>query len=256
MIINVIFDDEMYVPFNGKIFGIISYLPDDEAARQMRQERLERLLAQLEQLWPSIPVMIIAQNWKDWMPTHRASIVYLFQYPKLGILRARQKLQKLFLQTRLNYLIMLDDDAIIDTTPVAAQQYIDTLNKHPDGFCFIHGNGSSPFTPYADAQLNLCAVSRYILERQPLPDIDVSKSQAFEDRIYSTLLHYKFSTREFVPPANVKCTQFRNKAEPAPSTWARATNLNWRNLHANTLALEQYIAQHNDLPDLDTWIWA
>ena len=46
-------------------FGIISWLPDKETDRETRIKRLNRLISQLNNYWPSISIMIIAQNWKD-----------------------------------------------------------------------------------------------------------------------------------------------------------------------------------------------
>lgn len=46
----------------NKAFGIVSWLPDKEPARQMRKDRLERLLKQIDELWPDIDILIITQN--------------------------------------------------------------------------------------------------------------------------------------------------------------------------------------------------
>ena len=45
--------------------GIVSYLPKDAENRKLRLDRLERLLAQIDNFWPCIDILIIAQNWKD-----------------------------------------------------------------------------------------------------------------------------------------------------------------------------------------------
>lgn len=45
-----------------KVFGIPSWLPDKEPDRTMRKERLNRLFKQLEQLWPDVDILVIAQN--------------------------------------------------------------------------------------------------------------------------------------------------------------------------------------------------
>lgn len=46
-------------------FGIVSYMPTDDGEKQQRQTRLNNLLKQLGKLWPSIPIIIIAQNWES-----------------------------------------------------------------------------------------------------------------------------------------------------------------------------------------------
>ena len=71
---------------------------------------------------------------------------------------------------------MLDDDAIIELeNDDVAKEYIEEIDKHKDGFCFIKG-GSNKYNPYADSQLNLCAISRYIYEKEPIPNIDALKN--------------------------------------------------------------------------------
>ena len=127
---------------------------------------------------------------------------------------------------------MLDDDAIIQCdVNTAPQDYINELNNHPNGFCFIKGNGSSPYTPYNDSQLNLCAVSRYIYEKEPIPNVDPQKSEGFEDRIWSTLLHFKYDVFEFDAPNTIRSIHFRNPeinkyGGEVPSTWSKAQKYN------------------------------
>ena len=118
---------------------------------------------------------------------------------------------------------MLDDDAIIKCeADSAAPEYIAELDKHTSGFCFIHTPGyksiDSKLDTYMAAQLNLCAISKDIYTKEDIPDTDPQKAQAFEDSIYSTLLHIKYANLEFYPPDTIKCIQFNNKAEIAPST--------------------------------------
>lgn len=228
-------------------FGIISWLPDNVEARKLRIERLERLFKQLEELWPEIPVIVVCQNWKDFNPGYSKHIY--FKYDRLGILKARKTLRNHFLQSEYNYLIMFDDDAIIQVDDDhAAVDYMDAIKKNPRGFCFIHGSGSSPYTDYADSQLNLCAISRDIVQLEDIPDYDPQKSEAFEDRIYSALLHFKYKDKEFLPPINIRCIHFKNPNEPAPSTWSREKKYNWRLMRENTCAIEKYISIKKELP--------
>lgn len=49
----------------NKCFGIISWLPNDEAERNQRTDRLFKLLTQLNNYWPETTIMIVSQNWKD-----------------------------------------------------------------------------------------------------------------------------------------------------------------------------------------------
>jgi hypothetical protein len=50
-----------------KCIGIVSYLPEEgnNRARTRRSERLTNLLLQITDLWPTIDIMIITQNWKN-----------------------------------------------------------------------------------------------------------------------------------------------------------------------------------------------
>lgn len=151
---------------------------------------------------------------------------------------------------------MFDDDAIIKVEDnLASTKYIEQLNNHPEGFCFIDGNGSSPYTPYADSQLNLCAISRWIYEREPIPNIDPQKSEAFEDRIWSTLLHIKYADKEFKAPSGITCCHFKNPeiekyGGEVVSTWAGKESYNWRMMRQNTLDIEKYISINRELPNL------
>lgn len=222
----------------NKIIGIVSYLPDKEPDRTERISRLNRLLSQLDSLFPCIPIMIIAQNWKAFKPIKEPQ--YRFDYNKLGILKARQELRIQFLKTNADYIIMSDDDAIIScSNNNASLDYLSEIDKHPDGFCFLD---------YAASQLNMCAISSNIYEKEPLPDHDPQKSEAFEDRIYSMLLHVKYADKEFKAPPTIKCIHFKNPNEIAPSTWAREEKYDWKQLTTNTANIEEYIKLHGCLP--------
>lgn len=230
-------------------FGIVSYFPWEQPARKQRQDRLDRLIAQLNNLWPDIPIIVISQQWKYYNLNNKCkNKVIKYDYPKLGILAARQELRKKFLESEYDYLIMFDDDAIIEGTPKLAADYIKELERHPSGFCFIKGEGSSPYTDYADSQLNLCAISRWIYEREPIPDIDPQKSQAFEDRVWSTLLHFKYADKEFDAPQGLRCNHFKNPNETAPSTWSNEKHYQWQQMRAKTREIEKYISENKELP--------
>ena len=98
-------------------------------------------------------------------------------------MKARNVLRDEFLKTRFDYLIMFDDDAIIQCDDESAHiDYMKALDEHPDGFCLVKKENPTTYL-YADSQLNLCAVSRYIYEREPLPDVNPQKGEAFEDRV-------------------------------------------------------------------------
>ena len=188
-------EKETYALSLHKIIGIISWFPDSEPVRTERQNALKRLVDQLAKIFPDIPLMIIAQNWKDFkLETKQTK--YLYLYNKLGILQARKALRKHFLESKNDYLIMFDDDAVLQVDdPEAPAKYLAAIDKNPFGFCFI----ADPENPqeYKASQLNLCAISKYIMTAEDFPNVDPQKHQGFEDLVYSTLLHCKYSKYEF-----------------------------------------------------------
>ena len=50
-----------------KCIGIISYLPDNEKVRETRVRRLNKLLHKLDEIF-NLPIIIIAQNYQDFLP--------------------------------------------------------------------------------------------------------------------------------------------------------------------------------------------
>lgn len=111
----------------------------------------------------------------------------------LGILKARQTLRTEFLKRQeYDWLIMFDDDAIIKCDDAEAHvRFMKELDRHKDGFCFIKGHDARKYNPYCAAQLNLCAVSRFIYEKEPMVNVDPQKNQGYEDMLFATLLHHK-----------------------------------------------------------------
>ena len=146
----------------------------------------------------------MAQDWNDYQPNTKSPL-FIQKYSRLGILKARQTLREWFLSLDYDYIIMCDDDAIIQVDNDHAHlDYIKCIEDHPDGFAFIHGKGSCIYTPYADSQLNLCAISKKIYTEVPMPQADPQLSQAFEDRLFSTYLHFAHRKDEFEFPVIVK----------------------------------------------------
>lgn len=225
------------------VIGIISYMPDKEADRVQRMQRFERLLTQLKEFWPSLPIMVIAQNWKAYHPNPRYNVVS-YSYEKLGILKARKTLRERFLESTYDYLIMFDDDAIIERlTPNANQEYLDAIDANPDKFMFLQ---------YASSQLNGCAISKRVYSEEPMVDYDAEKNEGFEDSIFSWLLHNKYPEKEFSCTC-IKCVHFRNPSEYVVSTWAQNGVKDWKGLRERTSEVKKYITEHKDLPK-SAWI--
>jgi len=230
-----------------KVFGIPSWLPEVEPDRTQRQKRLNKLFKQLNDLWPTIDILVIAQNWKDFKPVKTKNKQVIKQYSPLGILGARKVLREEFLKLGYDYIIMFDDDAIIQCDDAKAHlDFINELDKHPKGFCFIHGQNSK-YHPYIGAQLNLCAVSKFIYEQEPMVDIDPQKNEGYEDSIFACLLHHKWNKYEFNPPATIRPIQFMNREEKVPSTWAEEKRPFYRIID-NTNRIQEYIVENKKFP--------
>ena len=231
-----------------KCFGIISWLPNN-ISRQQRQDRLNQLLKQLNELWPTIDILIIAQNCQDFKTAEVSNNIIIKEYPELGILGARRALREEFLALDYDYIIMFDDDAIVEYKDNTYITFMEEVDKHPKGFCFIHGNNSR-YHPYCAAQLNLCAISRYIYEKEPMVDIDPQKNEGFEDSIYACLLHHKWGKYEFNPPIGIRCVQFSNPKLHATSTWVGTCEGKrpFRTMVENTDRIQKYIAENKAFP--------
>lgn len=219
------------------VFGIISYLPDKD--RELRMDRLNRLLANIKKVFGSSSIIIIAQNWKNYKPWNifNKHDLQIYYYDRLGILKARQTLREKFLKSEFNYLVMLDDDCIIEPlVNDGGKLFLDEIVKHPSGFSVIQNTDGG----YKPSQLNLFVISKELYEKEPLVDIDAEKDEGFEDEIFVNYLHYKYPQNEF-SMQYVTHTHFRNPNEKAPSTWAHTRKRKWNNLRGNTkICLEEF----------------
>lgn len=230
-----------------KVFGIPSWLPDKEPDRTKRKERINRLFKQLNDLWPDIDILVIAQNWQDFKPIETKNKQIIKKYEPLGILGARKTLREEFLKLGYDYLIMFDDDAIIQCDNNHAHiDFMNEVDKHKNGFCFIN-NGPGKYHPYIGAQLNLCAISRYIYENEPMVPIDPNLHEGYEDSIFACLLHHKWAKYEFLPPKTIRPIQFRNKKERVPSTWSDGRVPHYI-MQANTNRIQDYIVKYKKFP--------
>lgn len=168
----------------SKTIGIISYLPDDENIRKGRIKKLDNLLYKCSNLFPSINIVIIAQNWKDYCPKTYGKIWVAVDSDKpLGITEARKSLRRVFLDyCNTDYLIMLDDDCELSGT--SGREYLKQIDDNPD--CFIEFNKTL---------LKLFAISRYIFSQVDYDNLSPEKGEAFEDRVFVNKLRKKFPDR-------------------------------------------------------------
>lgn len=170
--------------------GIVSWFPEEEEHRRGRINRFNKTLMELDKAFKDrVDYLIVAQNWKDYqLPTNINKKCQVFKYDKLGILNARKILRKHFLESEYEYLIMSDDDVMMkykDQTII--DNYIKALEANPEGFMFLKYGWS----------LNLCAISRWIYEREDMIDVDPEKGEGYEDTTFPNLLHYKYPEHEF-----------------------------------------------------------
>lgn len=240
-----------------KVFGIISYFPnnDNDYHIEMRRERSRRfreLLFKLEELWSGIDILIIAQNWQDFkLPDIRNRCITYNYSERLGILGARKELRKKFLESDYDYMIMLDDDAIIKTDN--PQAYIDEIDKHPDGVGVIRRTM---------APLNLLAISKSIYSQIDMPDIDPEKSQGFEDDIFVAQCFARFPDKAFDFPGGLVTETALKYLGPGkcPSTWADERRYDWDYMRSFTkkeiqrLKMEsrqKFTSDENVIPSID-----
>jgi hypothetical protein len=200
-----------------KVFGIISYFPNKDSAyhvetRRERSRRFKELLFKLEELWPDIDIMIIAQNWQDFELPKIKNKITAYYYGKLGILGARKELRKRFLDSDYDYLIMLDDDGMIQAEDPSI--YMNEIDKHPDCIGVIR---------HVDCPLMLLAISKTIYSQVDMPDIDAEKGEGFEDDLFVATCFAKFPDKSFDFPKDcISETSFKYTGEgECPSTWAR-----------------------------------
>lgn len=188
-----------------KCIGIISYLPDDEKVREVRVRRLNKLLHKLDEIF-NLPIIIIAQNYQDFLPNSDNYILIESTKP-LGIVGARKKLRKVFLESNYDCLIMLDDDSDIIGTRENAKKYLDQLDQHP-----------GMFYEFNKSLLKLFAISKEIYENIDFDDINPEKGEGFEDRIFVAKLREKFPDKRFIIEKG-KLDEYSISTMDANSTW-------------------------------------
>ena len=213
-----------------KVFGIISYFPNNDTqfhieTRRERSRRFKELLFRLEELWPDVDIMVIAQNWQDFeLPDIKNNII-TYHYEKLGILGARRELRKRFLDSEYDYLIMLDDDGRI--LHADADLYMQTIDEHPDGIGVIR---------HRSCPLMLLAISKSIYSQIDMPDINAEKGEGFEDDIFVASCFAEFPDKAFDFPKGC-IDEFSLKYTgpgACPSTWAKEHKLDWDYMRAFT----------------------
>lgn len=157
-------------------------MPNESDIREARLEKLKALLSKCDELF-GVPVLVIAQNWKDDVPMRGNMTAYA--YPKLGIAKARIMLREKFLQSEYDYLIMLDDDCALYGDRKAGQDYLKKLESTDYAFR----------TPMS---LKLFGISKKIYSQIEMPDISPEDDEGYEDIAFCKILTAKFPTENEV----------------------------------------------------------
>jgi hypothetical protein len=166
----------------SKCIGIISWLPSDET-RKIRQEKLEKLLIQCDNLF-NLPIIIVAQNWDSTVNTTPSSVV--FSYDKLGITGARKKLREKFLESNYDYLIMLDDDCELIGSKPYADDYLKQIDSNKGSIGIFKGT-----------LLKLFAIPKELMAQVEYENVEAEKGEGFEDLIFVETCKIKFSKQHF-----------------------------------------------------------
>lgn len=213
-----------------KTFGIISYFPDNDSdyhteMRRERSRRFKELLRKLDELWSDVDIMVIAQNWQDFILPEIKNKITVFHYDRLGILGARKELRKRFLESDYDYLIMLDDDAMVKSDN--PQAYMDEIDKHPNGVGGIRWN---------NGPLQLFAISKYVYSQVDMPDIDAEKGQGFEDDVFANLCKTMFPNACFAFPEGIVSETSLHYDGPGkcPSTYSKERHYDWDYMRSHT----------------------
>ena len=163
-----------------KCIGIISWLPDEPNQRAARLETLKATLESCYKVFPNIPILIIAQNWNNEVSVSEQCIV--FEYDKLGIVKARKILRLKFLQSEYDCLIMLDDDCILEGD---ATEYLQFIDNNPDIIVQVFDNW----------QLKLFAISKHHYAQVDFPNICVENLEGVEDELFIKRCQHLFGNK-------------------------------------------------------------
>ena len=165
----------------------------------------------------NLPIIIIAQNWKDQKFSCKDLILYTYE-DKLGITGARKELRKKFLESTYDYLIMLDDDCTLIGS--SGKNYLQQIDNNPG--CFIE---------FKKTLLKLFAISKELIAQVDFADVSPEKGEGFEDRIFVNTLRKKFPDKQrlFV---STGIMEHSISTADVYSTWYAGQNL--KNMLKNT----------------------
>lgn len=184
--------------------GMISYLPNNEI-REKRIKSIQELFLKLDELFYDIPVMVVSQSWGDYEPDTKLNLIRDDYAIPLGIINARIRLRELFLKSDYDYMIMLDDDCIIEGS--SARKYLKEIDDHPDGFGW-----------FSNHLLKLFAISKNIYSQIEMPHIDAESFEGFEDKLFISMCRIRFPDYEF-EFSHDELKEISYETHKTPSTW-------------------------------------
>jgi len=202
-----------------KCIGIISYFPDD--LKEIRESDLNNLLRDCSTYFPWVDVIIVAQNYKGYIPKSNKNRIILYSYKdKLGITGARKKLREIFINSEYDYLIMMDDDnQILGNTN---NNLLEVLENNPDKFiCFNWDFG----------QLYLFTISKSLFKKVEYPELTAENGEIFEDLYLSQIC--KALCPNYIDSKEINIT---SKTSGDKSTWWN-NSYNLKRMVANTYKL-------------------
>jgi len=188
--------------------GIISYLPDGESIRFQRFKKLINLLSRIDKVF-KLPILIIAQNWKDCeIPVLQNSLLIIYNYDKgLGITGARRALRDKFINSEFDYLIMLDDDSELIGDERDGMEYLSQIYSHPN----MYG-------VFKSMLLKLFAISKEMYKKIDFPDGEAANGDFFEDMYLIMALEKLYPSKKFTFKRN-GINEYSNSANDSLSTW-------------------------------------
>lgn len=157
------------------VIGIISYLPDDSSIREHRLKTLKKLIDSCNSLF-NIDILIVLQNYNDEEINQlksKRNVTVSDNYDKLGITGARKKLRELFLASKYDNLVMLDDDCTVFGDRDSANNYLKQIEDNPNKFYLFNSS-----------LLKLFAISKTIFSQVDFDDVSPELEEGFEDRIF------------------------------------------------------------------------
>lgn len=163
--------------------GIISYFPDSQL-REKRIARCKELIKKCDEVF-NLPILIIAQNWRGEVFSDNLKVRFYGQ--GLGITKARAELREDFLNSKYDYIILFDDDCILNGNRESGQRFLEFLKTNSGGYICLR-----------EKMFKLCAISKEIFRRFPIPDLSVEKKTGIEDLAFFMLLERFASEKRLV----------------------------------------------------------